>query len=141
MIYIGWGVEIYLSACLIGKCFFHLGKRLFGLHGIFGSTTKLLKFSSFYLNFICSCLLLRCYSMFSYLLLKHPVCIRCVLTYTGGKKSACQKIGSAASSSYYTSMLLPANLIGQPQASLPPARPSSPRLNIQARERTTVAFQ
>lgn len=64
-----------------------------------------------------------------------------LLTYTGEKKSACQKIGSAASSSYYTSMLLPANLIGQPQASLPPARPSSPRLNIQARERTTVAFQ
>lgn len=87
MIYIGWGVEIYLSACLIGKCFFHLGKRLFGLHGIFGNTTKLLKFSSFYLNFICSCLLLRCYSIFSYLLLKHPVCIRCILTYLHwGKK-------------------------------------------------------
>lgn len=84
--------------------------------------------------------------MFSYLLLKHPVCIRCVLTYLltyigEKKKSACQKIVSAASSSYYTSMLVPVNLIGQPQASLPPARPGSPRLNIQARERTTVAFQ
>lgn len=128
MIPLGWGVETYLSA----------GQIDFFLFFCLGS----MEFWAALQNFLCAQVSFRIsvvYVFYSGVIPCSLICLQstlCVfaaylLTYTG-MKLPCQKIGSAASSSYYTSMLLPVNLIGQPQVSLPPARPSSPRLNIQA---------
>lgn len=51
---------------------------------------------------------------------KAPCAYRLLHAYWEKKESRCQKTDSATSSTYYKSMLLAVNLIGQPQASLPP---------------------